>query len=524
VAGTTGYDFLNLVLGVLVDPEAEEPLTASYRSFTGEEDPWPEVAHGCRLLVMEQILGSDLQRLAALFERVCEGDRRHRDYTRRELLDCLREVIACLPVYRTYERPGQGAAVSEADRATVRRAVGEAAGRRPDLDPALLAFLAAILLLEAEGEGTEELVWRFQQTSGPVAAKGVEDTAFYRYHRLVALNDVGGDPGSFGVSPADFHAACGRAAAARPRAMLTTATHDTKRGEDVRARLAALTQLPEAWEMAVQRWSEMNRRHRSGDLPDRNTEYLLYQTLVGAWPVSPDRLWTYLEKAVREAKVHTSWLAPDPGYEEAVRAFALGILADPEFLGDLEDFLGPVVELGWVNSLAQKLLCLTAPGAPDVYQGTELWDLSLVDPDNRRPVDYALRERLLDELEALGPRAAPVAWERRAEGLPKLLVVWRALRLRAERPELFEGAGYGPLAARGPRARHLVAFERGGGAAVVVPRLASGLAAGWGGTVVELPEGRWVDRFTGRTLSGGEVPARELLAGFPVALLERAGA
>jgi (1->4)-alpha-D-glucan 1-alpha-D-glucosylmutase len=521
VAGTTGYDFLNLVLGVLIDPEAEQPLTAVYRSFTGEDAPWPEVAHECRLLVMEQILGSDLQRLAALFERVCEGDRRHRDYTRRELLDCLREVIACLPAYRTYARPGLHAAVSDADRATVMRAVSEAAGRRPDLDPALLAFLARILLLEAEGEGTEELVWRFQQTSGPVAAKGVEDTAFYRYHRLVALNDVGGDPARLGVSPADFHAACAEAAAARPRAMLTTATHDTKRGEDVRARLAALTELPEAWEAAVRRWSEMNRRHRTGDLPDRNTEYLLYQTLVGAWPVSPDRLWAYLEKAVREAKVHTSWLAPDAGYEEAVRGFALGVLEDPEFLGDLEEFLGPVVEMGYVSSLAQKLLCLTAPGVPDVYQGTELWDLSLVDPDNRRPVDYAHRERLLDELEALGPRAAEVAWERRAEGLPKLLLVWRALCLRAERPELFDGAGYRPLAARGPRARHLLAFERGGGAAVVVPRLPGGLAGDWGPTTVGLPQGWWVDRLTGGSLDGGEVSALELLAGFPVALLER---
>src|SRR5207237_5179779 len=294
-------------------------------------------------------------------------------------------------VYRTYARPGDPPSVSADDRAQVRETLARAMDRRPDADPELLAFLGRILLLEVDGDGTAELVWRLQQTSGPVAAKGIEDTALYRYHRLVALNDVGGDPSRFGVTPEEFHAACLVAAAERPRAMLTTSTHDSKRGEDVRARLAVLSELPAAWHEAVLRWSRTNERHRTGDLPDRNSEYLLYQTLVGAWPISAERAWAYMEKAAREAKTQLSWLAPAPEFEEALKSFVFGVLGDPEFVGDLERFIEPVVELGYANSLAQKLLCLTAPGVPGLSQGRELGVLGLVDPDNRRPVAYALR-------------------------------------------------------------------------------------------------------------------------------------
>jgi (1->4)-alpha-D-glucan 1-alpha-D-glucosylmutase len=267
----------------------------------------------------------------------------------------------------------------------------------------------------------------------------------------------------------------------------------------------------------------MNERHRTGDLPDRNSEYLLYQTLVGAWPISAERAWTYMEKAAREAKAQTSWLAPAPDFEEALKAFVLGVLGDPEFVGDLEHFIEPVVELGYANSLAQKLLCLTAPGVPDLYQGSELWDLSLVDPDNRRPVDYALRARLLDELETMGPRAAAVTWDRRHEGLPKLLLVWRTLGLRREHPALFDGASYEPLAVAGTQADHVVAFCRGGRVVVVVARLLASPANDWEGITVALPGGRWVDRFTELAVGGGDVPVGRLLSGFPVALLERTG-
>jgi (1->4)-alpha-D-glucan 1-alpha-D-glucosylmutase len=523
VAGSTGYDFLNRALGVLVDASGEAAMTRTYVRFTGDREPFEEVAHRSKHQVMRELLASDLSRLAALFVRVCETNRRYRDYTRHELSESLRETIACLRVYRTYTRPGDPP--SAADRAHLGAALDEARRRRPDLDSELLDLLGRIVLHEEEGEHTAELAARFQQTSGPVAAKGVEDTAMYRYQRLVALNEVGGSPGRFGPSVAEFHEACARAAECWPGGMLCTSTHDTKRSEDVRARLAVLSEMPGAWAAAVASWAEHNQRHRRDGPPDAGLEYLLYQTLAGAWPLTADRLLPYLEKAVREAKAHTSWLAPSAAYEGSVRDFAGAVLADPGFVGSLEAFLAPVIEAGRVNSLAMKLLCLAAPGVPDVYQGTELWDLSLVDPDNRRPVDFAVRERLLDELDGLGGGAAAAAWARRDEGLPKLLVVTRALRLRAERPRAFAAGGYRPLPVIGARREHVAAFSRGGEVAAVVPRLPLGLGWGsadgpsWGDTVVELPPGAWVDRLTGRPAPGGQVPAAELLGGFPVALL-----
>jgi len=303
--------------------------------------------------------------------------------------------------------------------------------------------------------------------------------------------------------------------------MLSTSTHDAKRGEDVRARLAVLSELPEAWPAAVRRWAAMNDHRRCRGMPDRNTEYLLYQTLVGAWPISTERVVAYMEKAVREAKAHTSWISPDTRYERALRDFVVGTIEDPAFRRSLEEFLPPVVAAGMVNSMAMKLLCLTAPGVPDLYQGAELWALTLVDPDNRRPVDFTLRRRLLEELDAAGPEAPALAWSRRDEGLPKLLVVSRALRLRRERPELFAGAAYEPLRVAGAAAASVLAFCRGGGAVTVVPRLTLDLAGGWHDTAVELPPGRWLDRFTGTERGSGAVPVAALLDGFPVALLER---
>jgi (1->4)-alpha-D-glucan 1-alpha-D-glucosylmutase len=522
VAGTTGYDFLNRALGLFVDPTGERPMTVAYSRFTNEPAPFADVVYESKQQVMRELLASDVSRLTELFARVCEGNRRYRDYTRPELAECLREVLACLAVYRTYVRPGEPP--TPADRASLAAALAGARRRRPQLDADLVELLGRIVLLEYDerSDHAAELAARFQQTSGPVAAKGVEDTAMYRYHRLVALNEVGGDPDRFGVSQEAFHLACARAAARWPAGMLALSTHDTKRSEDVRARLAVLSEIPEVWADAVDRWSALNERHRTGGEPDRNAEYLLYQTLVGAWPIGRERLLPYLEKAVREAKAYTSWLAPSAGYERALRDFAAGVLASPEFVADLEAFLATVVPAGRTNSLAMKLLCLTAPGVGDVYQGTELWDLSLVDPDNRRPVDFALRARLLAELDAVGDGAGAVARERCDEGLPKLLVVSRALRLRAARPEAFEGA-YDELPVVGAQAPHAVAFCRGEAVCVVVPRLALSLerAGGWGDTAVELPAGSWVDCLTGRPSAGGEVPVAGLLAGFPVALLER---
>jgi (1->4)-alpha-D-glucan 1-alpha-D-glucosylmutase len=361
---------------------------------------------------------------------------------------------------------------------------------------------------------------RFQQLTAPAMAKGVEDTAFYNFHRLISLNEVGGSPDAFGTSAAEFHRRCCETLRRWPRAMLATSTHDTKRGEDVRARLSLLSEIPEQWGAAVRRWFERNGKHRHGDLPDRNAEVLLYQTLAGAWPLSVERAAAYMEKAAREAKAHTSWMHVNPEYEEALQGFVRGILADPEFIADLESFVAPLVAPGRINSLAQTLLKVAAPGVPDFYQGTEIWDLSLVDPDNRRPVDYGLRRRLLEDLEkGMSPEEILARMD---EGLPKLWVIRQGLQLRRRRPEPFGQQGaYEPLSLQGERADHAIAFLRGGEVAMVVPRLVIGLGEDWRDTAVELPAGRWRNELTGEETEGGSLRLAELLARFPVALLAR---
>jgi (1->4)-alpha-D-glucan 1-alpha-D-glucosylmutase len=519
LAGTTGYDFLNRVGGLFVDPESEKTLTRTYADFTGEPTDFAAVARQKKHLVMREVLGSDVNRLTALFLDVCERHRRHRDYTRHELHEVLREVIAWFPVYRTYIRAGAGEVHAD-DVRYVTEATAAAKGARSDLDGALFDFLRDLLLLRLPGPAETELVMRFQQLTGPVMAKGVEDTAFYGFNRLVAHNEVGGDPGRFGVSVEEFHRESAETQALWPRTMLATSTHDTKRGEDVRARLALLSEMPERWSVAVERWATLNEPHRRGDSPDRNAEYLLYQTLVGAWPIVPERVLAYMEKASREAKTHTSWTDPNPTYEDALRGFIVDVLGDRRFVADLETFVAPLVEPGRITSLAQTLIKLTAPGVPDLYQGTELWTLTLVDPDNREPVDYALRRRLLDELDDTTPEEV---WRRIDEGLPKLWTIRQALALRRRRPELFGARGdYRALEARGARAHHAVVFMRGDAAITLVPRLVLGLGGDWGDTSLDLPDGRWRNELTGDVVSGGTaVRLADLLRRFPVALLAR---
>ena len=517
VAGTTGYEFLNDVLGLFVDPTAEAAMTALYREITGEETDWHRVAYDRKHQVMRETLAADVTRLTELLSRVCEGRPRYRDYTRHELHEAVREVIACFPVYRTYVRPGEPP--SAADRRYLGAAVRAATERRPELDADLLTFLRSLLEGGGDGPLEEELVLRFQQLTGPVTAKGVEDTAFYAYGRLVALNEVGGDPSRFGVTPDEHHAAMEARQRDWPRAMLTTSTHDTKRSEDVRARLAVLSEMAQEWAAAVRRWSARADRHRRDGLPDRNAEYLLYQTLVGAWPIEPERVAAYMEKAVHEAKTHTSWIDPAPAYEAALAAFVEGVLADDELVSDLDEFVAGIVAPGRTVALAQTLLKLTAPGVPDTYQGCELWDLSLVDPDNRRPVDWDERRRLLDALD--GATAEDVV-KRADEGLPKLHLTRQALALRARRPEAFAaGTTYQRVVPSGTAAGHVVAHLRGGVVAAVVPRLVVRLGGRWGDTAVHLPDGRWHNVLTGDDVGGGDVKVSGLLDRFPVALLER---
>ncbi len=514
VAGTSGYDFLNRANNLFVATRHEHAMSACYAEFTGESASFDEIAYLAKQQIMSEDLRVELEHLVRLLAQICEGFRRHRDHTRRHLRDTLREVVARFPVYRTYveaRRPS-----GEADRAHVAAAVATAQASRPDLDAELIDFIGQLALGLMAGNQGMEFAQRLQQFTGPVMAKGVEDTAFYRYNRLLSLNEVGGNPAVFGRPVESFHADTALMAAHWPEAMLTLSTHDTKRSADVRARLNVLSEVPTPWANAVARWGEINDRHRRGHWPDRNAEYLLYQTLVGAWPVDATRATAFMTKATKEAKEHTSWVDPVAEYDRAVSGFVGSILADEVFVADLTRFLigQRVVGRGRRNSLAQTTLALTCPGVPDIYQGTETWDLSLVDPDNRRPVDYDLRRGLLAGMRF--GRSVDVVGTA-DEGHPKLWLIHALLQDRRRRPELYLSSSYEPLTFRGARADDLVGFSRGA-LAVVVPRLGGDR---WEETAVQLPAGRWTDVLTGADHDGGRQALDRLFPLFPVAILAR---
>jgi (1->4)-alpha-D-glucan 1-alpha-D-glucosylmutase len=516
VSGTTGYDFMNQVMGLFIDQDSEEPLTKFYGDLTGEMRGFPEILREKKLHILRHVLGSDLNILTSMLLNICERHPHHRDYTRQELHDALRELIVEFPVYRTYVRPRAGH-VTEDDERVITRAVKGVGTRRADLGGDLMGFIRDILLLKVAGDLESDFVARFQQVTGPVMAKGAEDTAFYCYHRFVALNEVGGDPGRYGVTVNQFHAWCQDMQRHWPNTMLATSTHDTKRSEDMRARLAVLSEMPTQWMETVAAWSKRHIRYWETDAPDHNFEYFLYQTMAGAWPLEQDRALAYCEKAVREAKTHTSWTAPQIDYEDTIRAFVRSLYEDAAFLEELTRLVDGLEQYGHQTSLAQTLIKLTAPGIPDFYQGTELWNFSLVDPDNRRPVDYDVRQRLLHELPGLSPEAI---WQRRQEGLPKLWIIRQGLRVRRERPQAFGPQGhYSPLYARGEKSAQVVSFIRGGEVIAIAPRLFLSLKDGWHQTVIDLPEGRWRQEFDGRIFDGGICRLHDLLRVFPVALL-----
>nr|WP_106618724.1 malto-oligosyltrehalose synthase [Saccharothrix carnea] len=471
--GTTGYDALREVCGLFVDPAGEAAFTALAEEFAVPAD-FAAVEHECRDLVTRTILRAEVRRIAALV----------RDADQAEAERAVAEVMVHFPVYRSYLPEGL-----DAWEAAVTAAASPA---------------AAALDRQVRAEPQGELATRIQQTSGMVVAKGTEDTAFYRYTRFVALNEVGGAPDRFGVPPTEFHARAAMREAGSPASMTALSTHDTKRSEDVRARLAVLAELPGEFAECVRRWTAAH------PIDEPSLNMLAWQSLVGAWPITADRMRAYLDKAAKESKVRTTWIDHDEEFEAAVAAWPEQVLAGP-VAAEVASFVDRIVAPGWSNALGQKLVQLCAPGVPDVYQGTELWDLSLVDPDNRRPVDYEVRRRLLERVQD--------GWLPDVDdsGAAKLLVVQRALRLRRERPELFRG--YRPLEASGRTARHVVAFERTGLVAVAT-RLPVGLAnaGGWGDAVLPLPPGEWTDVLTSR-------PASPLLADlldrYPVALLVR---
>jgi (1->4)-alpha-D-glucan 1-alpha-D-glucosylmutase len=566
--GGTGYEFLNLVNGLFVDSSNADAFTRIYHEWTNDDTRFSEIVYWRKILILQIALSSELQMLAYQLDRLAQQNRRSRDFTQHSLRQALREVIACFPVYRTYIN---GEEIQEADRLRVLQAVHRAIARNPALSTALFQFLRDMLLLRSPEPGPSgpefqaeqrRFVGKFQQVTAPVMAKGLEDTAFYVYNRLLSLNEVGGDPDRFGVSPASLHRSLQDRQAQWSRALSATSTHDTKRSEDVRARLNVLSELPEEWQACITRWSQLNQRHRGhvdeSPAPDANEEYMLYQTLIGALPLEPysadeysqfvERLQGYMRKALHEAKVHTSWINPNQEYDEAVGKFVARIL-DPNlsgpFLEDLLVFQERISHYGMLNSLAQTLIKITAPGVADIYQGTELWDLSLVDPDNRRPVDYRRRQELLAELQSqvrqTGSNLRDLARELMTtwrDGRIKLYLTWQALRARRSAPGLFSDGEYLPLEPKGSLQDHVFSFIRRQGARhalVAVPRLLAGVvkpdqfpcgAAVWQDTALELPQSvskaTWVNVFTGETLpvpAGTQLPLVKVFGHFPVALL-----
>jgi (1->4)-alpha-D-glucan 1-alpha-D-glucosylmutase len=489
-AGTTGYDALGLVDRVLTDPGGEEPLTALEARLHGRPFDWHDLIHDTKRAVADGILGSEVRRVVRDALPVVEGSRDHDD-----LVDAVAELVACFPVYRSYLPEG---------REHLDHALADARSRRPELSAAFDA-LAPVL-----GDAGHPAAQRFQQTTGAVMAKGVEDCAFYRTSRLTSLTEVGADPSEFSLSVDEFHAAMVERHRDWPHAMTATSTHDTKRGEDVRARITVLAELPEVWAEALDRLLGLS------PVPDPGFGNLLWQAVVGAWPASRERLHGYAEKAMREAGDRTTWTAPDAAYERAVHAAVDAAHDDPEVRAVIDTLVTRIAGPGWSNSLSAKLVALTMPGVPDVYQGSELWEQSLVDPDNRRPVDFEVRREVLDRVRA-GER--PVLTQSVDDrGDAKLLVTQAALTLRRDQPHRF--TTYAPVTLRGAAADHVLSFDRGG-AVTVATRMPVGLAArGWEDTALALPPGEWADLLTGREHSGS-APLREVLSDYPVALLVR---
>jgi (1->4)-alpha-D-glucan 1-alpha-D-glucosylmutase len=516
VDGTTGYDFMELAGALLVDRDGERALTEAFTAYTGQAfDPEVE-SRRARLEVMTDALHSELARLTELAVRACATSPPCRDYTRAEIESALAELLAGYPVYRTYlgeaERaPGAG---DPPDRARIAHAAAAAARARPDLDGDLLRFLEAALAFELATAEATELARAAQQVSGPVVAKGDEDTLLYRQVRLLARCDVGADLATFAIDPDDAHA---RLAAGRPRSLLATATHDSKRGEDVRARLAVLSELPDAWAAAAARWRDRAEPGWGDVAPDRTFEYIMWQTLVGAWPLPEDRAQQFAEKATREARLRTSWRRPDAAYEAARRRWLSGVYGDRALIAELEAFAARLRPHGDRNALAQLLIKLTAPGIPDFYQGSELRHDALVDPDNRRPVDLAARARRLSELARDG--AAALARLGDDLGVAKLWTIHRVLAARRAAPAAF-AAPYRALAASGTHAHRVFAFARGEDLVTVVPRLGV-RADDWRGTAIALGPGAWRDALTDREIAGGAHPVAELWRELPIALYLR---
>lgn len=567
VQGTTGYEFANLVNGLFVNPDAERALTRVYHRFTGLREDFDELLYERKRFIMKIALTSEMAVLANILDQISESDPRTRDFTLNEIRNGLIEIVACFPVYRTYVTATH---MSAEDHRYIDWAVRQARKRSPIADMSLFQFIEEILLLRNLHARDPDyraaainFTMKFQQYTAPVMAKALEDTSFYIYNRLISLNEVGGDPRRFGVSLAAFHHANVERHKRWPHTLLSTSTHDTKRSEDVRTRIDALSELPADWDLHLRRWSRLNqgkkRRLEATWAPDRNDEYLLYQTLVGVWPLARDdhgdyatlcaRVENYMLKAIREAKRHTSWANPKQDYEDAVRGFVRALFETPEknrFIADFLAFHRRLARPALLSSLSQTLLKLTAPGVPDIYQGAELWDFSLVDPDNRRPVDYAQRREALAQLQALMAQrgealtgAVAGLLDAVEDGRAKMFTLWRALQLRHAHPLLFQQGAYQALNTVGPHGDFLCCFARThaeDAAVTVAPRRFATLLqaqdtlpgeTAWKETAIEVPPGVYRNVFTGERIEAwaragaAVVSAADVLRHFPVALLKK---
>jgi (1->4)-alpha-D-glucan 1-alpha-D-glucosylmutase len=518
VHGTTGYDFANQVTQLLVDSSAETAITKTFHRFIGHSMPFGHLLYAKKLQVMKLALANDVDVLGNMLDRLSEQNRWYRDFTLEALSRAVREIIACFPVYRTYLAPGQP--VSDEDRQIIERAIAAAKRRNPGMEESIFDYLRDVLLfrfpasLDAKARAAHtHFVLKFQQATGPIMAKGLEDTVSYIYNRLTALNEVGGEPQQFGLNVDGFHEHNLNRHRDWPATLLATSTHDTKRSEDVRARIAAICEIPELWRRSLQRWRMVNRRWKRTindlDAPDANEEYLLYQTLLGTWPLRVDgepesattqeyveRIQSYMAKALHEAKINTSWIQPNEEWDAAMHDFVAKILeATPrnKFLPIFLPLAKEIARLGAINSLTQTLLKLTSPGVPDIYQGNEIWDYSLVDPDNRRPVDYKRRREILEALPAATPDELMRAWP---DGRIKMFLTQTVLRFRRDHADLFQRGEYLPLRASGMFAESCISFARrltDKWIAVIAPRLSSRvgfppMGERWKDTAIEFPE------------------------------------
>jgi (1->4)-alpha-D-glucan 1-alpha-D-glucosylmutase len=569
VSGTTGYDFLNQVNGLFVRRASRGAFDKIYGDFIGAKSSYRELVNSRKKMIMLVSLASEINALSHRLDDISERNRHYRDFTLNSLTFAIREVIACLSVYRTYADGAKGE-VSERDRGYVKAAVEEAKKRNPRTARAIFDFIGDTLSLENLGrfrpedrQAVIDFVMKFQQLTGPVMAKGVEDTAFYVYNRLIALNEVGGDPEEFGASLEAFHRQNSARLKHWPHSMLTTSTHDTKRGEDARARIDALSEIAPEWRAVLMRWRKFNAAKKSlvdGELaPDRNDEYLFYQALVGAWPAEPptaaefndfhERIAAHMQKAIKEAKVHTSWVNPNEDYDQAVESFVREVLAvesDSVFMSDFTQFHARIAYAGMLNSLSQTLLKITSPGVPDFYQGTDLWDFSLVDPDNRRRVDFAQRIKLLEELKRdektdRGEFLMELLskWQ---NGKAKMYLIYKTLNFRRDRKDIFQAGSYLPIYALGKFRKNICACARrlnDQWIIVAAPRFLARIlppgrpplgASVWEDAVLRLPPGTpdyWHNFLTGEILSacetkGGQkgLPLHQVFKSYPVALIE----